>query len=355
MVRLILLFIVFKNNMISYETYSGAIDIPDGRDIPAQEFLTTIPLPSSVLLKRTPVLNQGRIGACTVFWVTASLFETAAKDAERNWIPFNALYDVWNMWSKAKTRWASDTGWWSLQGAIQLIKDMRYSVGYARLCYAANANIQDMKLALANDYALYTGSSHWDWSKIGQTHIYSEKAEFAGHAFCIVGYDDGESRFIAKNSWWEGWGDNGYFYIPYSLVKTLYSVYIQLDASDADALKDFRNNLATLYASKAQQAWIWNGSSPDAIATDFEIATMCGRALKLPLSQNRAFWASTFNELIVRDKAILNIWNTRQGQTLATDKEIATMFTRAVKREATSTSWILTRRQVAVVVGRDLM
>jgi len=67
MVRLILLFIVFKNNMISYETYSGAIDIPDGRDIPAQEFLTTIPLPSSVLLKRTPVLNQGRIGACTVF------------------------------------------------------------------------------------------------------------------------------------------------------------------------------------------------------------------------------------------------------------------------------------------------
>ena len=70
--------------MISYETYSGAIDIPDGRDIPAQEFLTTIPLPSSVLLKRTPVLNQGRIGACTVFRVTASLFETAAKDAERN-------------------------------------------------------------------------------------------------------------------------------------------------------------------------------------------------------------------------------------------------------------------------------
>ena len=65
---------------------------------------------------------------------------------------------------------------------------------------------------------------------------------------------------------------------------------------------------------------------------------MCGRALKLLLSQNRAFWASTFNELIVRDKAILNIWNTRQGQTLATDKEIATMFTRAVKREATSTS-----------------
>jgi C1A family cysteine protease len=48
-----------------------------------------------------------------------------------------------------------------------------------------------------------------------------------GHAVCIVGYDDtmpvvGKSngRFIVRNSWGTGWGDNGYFYMPYDVIKT---------------------------------------------------------------------------------------------------------------------------------------
>jgi C1A family cysteine protease len=48
-----------------------------------------------------------------------------------------------------------------------------------------------------------------------------------GHAVCIVGYDDtmpvagkANGRFIVRNSWGTSWGDNGYFYMPYDVIKT---------------------------------------------------------------------------------------------------------------------------------------
>jgi C1A family cysteine protease len=36
-----------------------------------------------------------------------------------------------------------------------------------------------------------------------------------GHAVLMVGYDDDKRIWIVRNSWGEGWGDKGYFYMPY--------------------------------------------------------------------------------------------------------------------------------------------
>lgn len=36
-----------------------------------------------------------------------------------------------------------------------------------------------------------------------------------GHCVCLVGYDDANGCWIAKNSWSTGWGDGGYFRIAY--------------------------------------------------------------------------------------------------------------------------------------------
>jgi len=36
-----------------------------------------------------------------------------------------------------------------------------------------------------------------------------------GHAVTIVGYDDEQGVWIARNSWGQGWGESGYFRIPY--------------------------------------------------------------------------------------------------------------------------------------------
>merc|ERR1712113_608188 len=39
-----------------------------------------------------------------------------------------------------------------------------------------------------------------------------------GHAVCAVGYDDVREVLIVRNSWGRGWGDNGFFYMPYRFV-----------------------------------------------------------------------------------------------------------------------------------------
>jgi C1A family cysteine protease len=39
-----------------------------------------------------------------------------------------------------------------------------------------------------------------------------------GHAVVCVGYDDLKKVFIMRNSWGKTWGDNGYFYLPYTYL-----------------------------------------------------------------------------------------------------------------------------------------
>ena len=45
----------------------------------------------------------------------------------------------------------------------------------------------------------------------------SEKKE-GGHAVMAVGYDDAAKHVVVLNSWGEGWGDKGYFYMPYDFI-----------------------------------------------------------------------------------------------------------------------------------------
>ena len=39
-----------------------------------------------------------------------------------------------------------------------------------------------------------------------------------GHAVVGVGYEDASQRFTVRNSWGEGWGDSGYFTMPYAYL-----------------------------------------------------------------------------------------------------------------------------------------
>jgi C1A family cysteine protease len=40
-----------------------------------------------------------------------------------------------------------------------------------------------------------------------------------GHAVLLVGYDKTKKVFIVRNSWGDTWGDKGYFYMPFDVVK----------------------------------------------------------------------------------------------------------------------------------------
>jgi len=68
---------------------------------------------------------------------------------------------------------------------------MKYTVGYAKAADPQNTDPTPIKKALANQYAVVTGSKNGDWSKVIQTGIYSEKSTPSGHVFQLNGYHDG--------------------------------------------------------------------------------------------------------------------------------------------------------------------
>ena len=41
-----------------------------------------------------------------------------------------------------------------------------------------------------------------------------------GHAVLAVGYDDDAKTFLVRNSWGAGWGQAGYFTMPYAYLTT---------------------------------------------------------------------------------------------------------------------------------------
>ena len=43
-----------------------------------------------------------------------------------------------------------------------------------------------------------------------------------GHAVVLVGFKEKEKVFIVRNSWGKGWGDSGYFYMPYEIIEAVY-------------------------------------------------------------------------------------------------------------------------------------
>ena len=46
----------------------------------------------------------------------------------------------------------------------------------------------------------------------------SDEKTIGGHAVLAVGYSDEDQVFICRNSWGTGWGENGYFFMPYAYL-----------------------------------------------------------------------------------------------------------------------------------------
>ena len=99
--------------------------------------------------------------------------------------------------------------------------------------YQSASNFAAVQNALASGYPVVVGfdvysSFEGSWGNITHGHTGSGMMPYpntrteqllGGHAVCLVGYDNNTSRFIARNSWGTGWGDNGYFYMPYQVIQ----------------------------------------------------------------------------------------------------------------------------------------
>lgn len=83
-----------------------------------------------------------------------------------------------------------------------------------------------MKQTLANKKPFVFGFTVYDSfesDEVARTGImpasYNSGKVLGGHAVMCVGYDDAKGWVIVRNSWGSGWGDNGYFYMPYSYIQ----------------------------------------------------------------------------------------------------------------------------------------
>lgn len=93
-------------------------------------------------------------------------------------------------------------------------------VQYSRLV----PTLTQLKGCLAHGYPFVFGFTVYesfegaDVAKTGIVPMPGSDSAIGGHAVMAVGYDDSQQRFIVRNSWGPGWGQNGYCLMPYAYL-----------------------------------------------------------------------------------------------------------------------------------------
>ena len=81
--------------------------------------------------------------------------------------------------------------------------------------------------ALASGYPVVVGFtvySSFESNSVARTGVMpypntSKERVLGGHAVLIVGYNKNRNVFIVRNSWGTGWGESGYFYMPFQVIQ----------------------------------------------------------------------------------------------------------------------------------------
>ena len=189
----------------------------------AMEEYTGEALPEKILYNNTPILDQGREGACSVFWITKA-------ENEADWFDSKTILDAMKIRKEAIKAWIIPDGGkngWSMSWALKLMKDL----GYIQWYYFCSTPAE-VRLALSKKHMCYTGARYIRWHQTGVTHTLTpDKDANAGHLFALTGIDN--EKYYHPNSRNEGRGDKGFFYTPFELQKWLYSIVAIIDKKNA--------------------------------------------------------------------------------------------------------------------------
>ena len=233
------------------QSYGWIPDRPDHRDYLYSAIAPKVKLPSKVDLRSedSPVENQGRLGSCTANALAGNLqfLEKVSgqtyKDVSRLFIYYNerALEGTIGFDSGAMIRdgikvlakygvcpessWPYDISKFTRKPAAVCYKE---GLKHRIISYHRLQTLSEMLNCLAEGFPFvfgFTVYESFESLKVAQTGLVPmpRKSErtLGGHAVMAVGYDQKQKRFIVRNSWGLGWGQAGYFTMPYAYLETL--------------------------------------------------------------------------------------------------------------------------------------
>jgi hypothetical protein len=194
--------------------------------------------------------NQGGQGSC-IGWATAYALKSYHERIEEQW-DFSSSTVFSPAWIYNQINGGEDRGS-TFTDAMQLMVDkgaatwqsMPYTdqdyltqpsqaaiseaAAYKAVEYRSISSVQQMKAALANRNPVAIGIQVYEnFEQLqGPDSVYNTTTgnNKGGHAITVVGYDDDRfgGAFKVINSWGTSWGDNGYFWLPYSMLPIVVS------------------------------------------------------------------------------------------------------------------------------------
>jgi C1A family cysteine protease len=208
------------------------------------------PLPAAVDLRKkcAPVVDQGTLGSCTGNAIAGAVqFDRMKQKLKPEFAP-SRLFIYYNERAMEGTV-SSDSGAMIRDGIKSISKlgvcpevDWPYVIAKfatkpPTACYASALkykavqyqrvarSLSQFKGCLASGYPFVFGFSvyeSFESNEVAKTGVapmpgHDEKL-LGGHAVLAVGYDDAQQRIIVRNSWGTGWGQAGYFTLPYAYL-----------------------------------------------------------------------------------------------------------------------------------------
>ncbi len=239
-------------------------DLPDHRDlIFSAPHPTLQSLPPSVDLRAQfpPVYDQGPIGSCTANAIAGAIQFDRLKDGQYpDFVP-SRLFIYYNE-RQIEGSIPNDSGAYLRDGLKSIASSgvcmeadwpyddtpaeydggpfppgARAATEPSQACYnealtyraiqyfSVIQSLAQMKACLAAGYPFVFGftvySSYFDENnqlRVVTPMPSNDDAAIGGHAVVAVGYDDSTNLFTIRNSWGEGQGEGGYYYMPYAYL-----------------------------------------------------------------------------------------------------------------------------------------
>jgi len=240
-----------KSPSVPSRRYGWLPDLPDHRDhLFAVPHTIAANLPTSVDLrpKCPPVLDQGQLGSCTAnALANAHLFNQMAQTGGTDALP-SRLFIYWNerdlegsvksdsgaqirdgikvlakLGAPPESLWPYDIAKFTIKPPAAAYKSglTHQAVDYQRV----TQSLPQLKGTLAAGFpfvfgfAVYESFESEAVAKSGIVPMPSPtERSLGGHAVMAVGYDDSKQVFRVENSWGPGWGQKGFFTIPYAYL-----------------------------------------------------------------------------------------------------------------------------------------